>query len=291
MKKPVRLEYLDYGTLDARRVACEASVRLNRRLAPAVYLGVVPLVVDADGRLALEAAGTVVEWLEKMTRLPAETMLDRMIADQRLTEDHVRRLAGTLDRFYRALPPEPQSGAEYRHRLRQALDANVEALAAPEYGLGVARIERLRASLHAALRACSALLDARAESGCLREAHGDLRPEHVALLTEPIVIDCLEFNREFRILDPADEIAYLGLECERLGAPWIGPRLLEHYATTSGDRPAPALIDLYQAHRAVLRAKLAAWHTRDHDPATHAHWLDRAATYLALAERRLTLPV
>jgi aminoglycoside phosphotransferase family enzyme len=286
MKKPVRFSFLDYGTLSARHTACRESVRLNRRLAPEVYLGVLPLTVSVDGRFTLDGHGEVVEWLEKMVRLPAADMLDRMIADRRLAPEHVDRIAQRLVGFYRHLRPE-REGAAYPQRLRDDLDADAEALADPAYDLGTARIERLHAALRDAHTACTETLRARAEVGHLIEGHGDLRPEHVAVLPRPLVIDCLEFNREFRILDPIDELGYLGLECERLGAAWVGPRVLDVYARAMDDSPPPRLVDFYQAHRALLRAKLAAWHTRDHDPASDAHWLGRAAQYLELAEARL----
>jgi aminoglycoside phosphotransferase family enzyme len=238
--------------------------------------------VAPDGRLALNGRGEVCEWLEKMVRLPAADMLDRLIADRRLTPEHVDRIALLLVHFSRPLPPE-RDGTTYPQRLRSDLDANAEALADPAYGLGTARIERLHTALRAAHAACTETLRGRAEAGRLVEGHGDLRPEHVAVLPQPLVIDCLEFNREFRILDPVDELGYLGLECERLGAGWVGPRLLEVYTAAMDDSPPRGLVDFYQAHR----AKLAAWHTRDHHPASDARWLGRAARYLELAEMHL----
>jgi len=115
------------------------------------------------------------------------------------------------------------------------------------------------------------------------EAHGDLRPEHVCLEAQPVIIDCLEFNRSLRILDAASELAFLALECERLGAPEIGKQLLNVYREQTGD-PAPnALLEFYRAHHAVVRAKIAIWHLKDDTILDEAHWVAKAEQYLRMA--------
>src|SRR5690606_15445372 len=106
MRKPVRLPFLDMSSLERRRRCTEDSLRLNRRLAPTVYLDVVPLVLADDGRLRLGGPGRVVEWLEKMQRLPEEKMLDVAIRQGTVTTGDVERAIRVLARFYRDAPPE-----------------------------------------------------------------------------------------------------------------------------------------------------------------------------------------
>ena len=129
------------------------------------------------------------------------------------------------------------------------------------------------------------IFSSRISAGKIIEAHGDLRPEHICLLHPPVFIDCLEFNREFRVLDVIDELSYLALECEFLGEPQFGDEILNTYSQQTHDYVTPSLINFYKSHRALLRSKLAAWHTRDHPPAQHAKWLLRAADYFTLAIR------
>jgi aminoglycoside phosphotransferase family enzyme len=132
---------------------------------------------------------------------------------------------------------------------------------------------------------CAPALDARVQKNLIVEGHGDLRPEHVCLAAEPIFIDCLEFNRDLRIVDPADELGYLAMECEFLGAGHIGNTLFATYRACTGDAVDDSLIGFYQAHRALLRAKLAAWHLEDHlTDHGRAKWLARAREYARLAE-------
>jgi aminoglycoside phosphotransferase family enzyme len=132
------------------------------------------------------------------------------------------------------------------------------------------------------------LLEERAAGGRIVEGHGDLRPEHVCLTVPPVIFDCLEFNRDFRIVDPVDELAFLAMECERLGNTGVGPALLATYAQVTGDRPPPALVHFYQALRACLRAKLSIWHTHDLPPGAWGKWQELARAYLAIAQRRVT---
>ena len=114
------------------------------------------------------------------------------------------------------------------------------------------------------------------------EGHGDLRPEHVYLLGRPLVIDALEFNAALRQVDPLDELAGLALECERLGAPWIGPRLYARCAAALGGPPDPALLALYRLIRALRRARLALAHLAEPAPRTPGRWAPRARSYLRL---------
>ncbi|HQS82060.1 MAG TPA: hypothetical protein PKV42_06300 [Thiobacillus sp.] len=285
LKKPVRYDYLDFSTVEARRLDCEAEVRLNRRLAAEVYLGVVPLVLDAAGRLRLDGAGETVDWLVRMRRLPANRMLDQLLRNGAVEQPEIRRLAQRLASFYAALPAEPFTPEAYRQALAGRIEDNLRELGSPEFGLPPEMPAALARSQLRFLQSHADLFDQRVQAGRIVEGHGDLRPEHVCLLAEPIVIDCLEFNREFRILDPADELGYLALECERLHAPQAARWLLDGYVEASGDAPPPAMLHFYQSCRAMLRAKLALWHLRDDGRHRPEKWLATARDYLEWAQR------
>jgi aminoglycoside phosphotransferase family enzyme len=124
-------------------------------------------------------------------------------------------------------------------------------------------------------------LKARADVGKIVEAHGDLKPEHVYLGDPPCVIDCLEFDRDFRLLDPLEDLAYFSLECERLNAAWIGQQVLEVYLAKSGDDLDRALFDFYLSRCATRRALTAAWHLRDPSVRDLKDWRKRAVAYLS----------
>jgi uncharacterized protein len=284
LKKPARYPFLDFSTLEARRFNCEEELRLNRRLARNVYLGVVPLALSSGG-LKLEGEGQPVEWLVKMRRLPRHLMLDRAIQEGRVTEQDVVRFTRVLAAFYRDADRAALTPVAYRERLQRAIVENHHALSDPDYAFKSDMLDALRNRQLAFLDRCAPALDARVQKNLIVEGHGDLRPEHVCLAAEPIFIDCLEFNRDLRIVDPADELGYLAMECEFLGAGHIGNTLFATYRACTGDAVDDSLIGFYQAHRALLRAKLAAWHLEDHlTDHGRAKWLARAREYARLAE-------
>lgn len=284
LKKPVRYSYLDFRTLDARHHDCLEEVRLNRRLAGEIYLGAVPLRELGDGSLSLTGEGCIVDWLVHMRRLPAERMLDALIGAGELDAQTLEPLAERLGNFYRGLAPVEITAAEYRQRLADDIAENRRELTDPFFALPAGRAGELCDVQLRFLERHATALERRVDQGRVIEGHGDLRPEHICLTTPPVVIDCLEFNRGFRILDAADELAYLSMECERLGAGWAGEQLLAGYARLTGDSPPPGLLHFYASFRAALRAKIAVWHNLD-DGAQHPEkWIRRATDYLELAE-------
>jgi aminoglycoside phosphotransferase family enzyme len=284
MKKPVRYEFLDFSTLDARRHDCEEELRLNHRLAPQVYLGVVPLRRGADGRLHIGGDGEIVDWLVKMRQLPAERTLQEAIRNSSWTEADIRRVATLLSRFYMAAPRIDLGFAEYRERFKVDIRDNAAELGKPAHGLPAELVRLVHDAQLAFLERRSEIFDLRIKEHRIVEAHGDLRPEHVYLGPEPVITDCLEFSFQFRSLDPADELAFLAMECDRIGAPAIGPILFDTYRKVTGDQPPEALVQFYKGVRAGLRAKLALWHLREPVVRDPQKWRDHAAAYLRLAE-------
>ncbi|MCC9608736.1 AAA family ATPase [Blastopirellula sp. JC732] len=257
LKKPVRFDFLDFHTPQMRRAACEAEVRLNRRLGGDTYLGVVP-ITQSDAGLAIDGEGTPIDWLVKMKRLPADRSLDRLIAEERLKPHDIEPLAKTLSRFYAAQPPLEIAPAEYRRHFEEHVRSNLHDLANSDVSLDQGAIRRIHQAQLRLLLHHPHLFDERVESGRIVEGHGDLRPEHAFLLAEPVVIDCIEFNADYRRIDLWDELCFFAVECETLGAGWIGEFLLEAYQGASDDNPPDSLSHFYRSYRACVRAKVNA---------------------------------
>jgi aminoglycoside phosphotransferase family enzyme len=286
MKKAVRYPFLDFSTLAAREHDCREELRLNARLAPGVYLGLLALRWQA-GVLSLQppeaAGGQTLDWLVLMRRLPAGRLLDRLIASQQVTPEDIAALAGRLVEFYRHADPVRVDAAEVLARQQREQALNRELLLRP--GFAVPGAAPALDGFDAALLRHAGLLRQRADAGRIVDGHGDLRPEHVCLLPPPVVIDCLEFNAALRAVDPFDELAFLGLECEMAGAAWIAPQLITALAAGLGDTPPPPLLPLYTASRALLRARLALAHLLEPQPRLPKHWAPLAQRYV---ERALT---
>jgi len=289
LKKPVRRSYLDFSTEALRERNCSEEVRLNRRLSDDVYVGTMPLTLDAGGGFRVGGSGHVVDWLVKMRRLPAERMLDRLIRERAYSVDDVRRVVAKLSRFYRGALPLALTPAAYRSRIAAGIDENLRELAASRYALPVKLVQHVCAGQRRWLDSQAALLDARVKGGRVIEANGDLRPEHICLEPEPQIIDCLEFSADFRMLDAADELAFLALECERLGAPELRQPIFATYAEVTGDAPPDALLHFYQSCRACSRARIAIWHLDDAEVREPRKWSGQAVNYLRLAQAHLDL--
>jgi uncharacterized protein len=284
LKKPLRGDGFDFSSLAGRRRNAEQELRLNRRLAPDIYIGVVPLTLDQD-RLAIGGEGVVVDWLVQMLRLPAEHMLDRRLAVGDWRYADIQALGARLAAFFataRRVDIEPRV---YLDRLRSECRLSRRALL--DAGCPGLRhtAEDVARRLDAFMSGRGSLLWRRAEEGRVVEGHGDLRPEHICLGSTPRIIDCLEFRADLRVLDPVDEIAFLAMECERLGAGSIERILFYRYYPRTGDCPPPVLIIFYKAIGALIRARIAILHLLGSPVRDPSKWPKRAAEYLAIASR------
>jgi aminoglycoside phosphotransferase family enzyme len=282
LKKPLRRGLMDYRTLARRRQGCREEVRLNRRLSPAVYLGATPLSQDSRGALKLGAGGKVLDWLIVMRRLPASRMLDRALKARAVSATDIDRVVTALGGFFAVARPVGATPAQLFRRLRAQSRADERQLSAISSSWR-ARLRRVIGVQRRFLRLHRAALAARARH--VVEAHGDLRPEHIHLGPPVTVIDCLEFDRDLRLRDPAEELAYLELEMRRLGCARLGRRLCRRVQEAVGDAPGQAIVAFYMSHQALTRAKLAAWHVGDPQFPSSQQWLRRARSYLGDALR------
>ncbi len=282
LKKPVRFPYLDFSTLARREAACRAELRLNRRLAPDVYRDVVPLVRSAHG-LAIGGPGEVIDWLVVMNRLDETQMLDRVIIEGRLHRWQLDRLASVLVQFYRRAGAVFTSPAVHVAEWWRSLAYNRRILLDPRFQLPSGSVRYIDAIQRRFLTARARLLAERVLMRRIVDGHGDLRPEHVCLGDPVRIIDCLDFNRRLRMVDPFDEIAFLCVECERLGAAWAGEYLRRRMVHALHDGESEELFIFYRCHRATLRARLAIAHLLEPDPRKPERWAPLTRTYLRLA--------
>ncbi len=287
MKKPVLYPYLDYSTLEARQRVCEEEVRLNRRLAPDVYLGVARLTRESKRGLVIDGQGDVVDWLVEMRRLPHALFLDNAIHKGAVSVTAIKTFAERLVQFYSDAASIALNPAERVAALDAQLEQGLEVLGQERFASLAAARAGILDSLKDILRCCPELVSERVEAGRIVEGHGDLRPEHVCLTDPPVIIDCLEFSRQLRLVDPFDELSFLTMECDALGARWLGPLLIDRVASGLNDHPPEHVLAFYRAYRAALRARQALEHLLESDPRTPEKWWPKAEAYFDEAERAL----
>ncbi|MEJ2369774.1 MAG: AAA family ATPase, partial [Gemmatimonadales bacterium] len=204
IKKPVDLDFLDFTTLDKRKHYCEEEVRLNRRLASSVYLGVVPVTAE-NGGLRMGGDGEAVEYAVKMRRLPPQATFLARLERGALESAHVEQLARRLATFHGAIPPDPAASRYCRFDVVAGNARENLEQSRPHIGETISRpvFERLTELLETRLSELRPLIEARAAEDVPRDTHGDLHLDHVYLFPERkppadlLVIDCIEFNERF----------------------------------------------------------------------------------------------
>jgi aminoglycoside phosphotransferase family enzyme/predicted kinase len=284
IKRPVAYDFVDHTTLAARHQSCVDEVHLNRRLTSGVYLDVVPIVHDGM-RYRVDGTGTPVEWATLMRRLPAERMLDALIEAGTAPANLADLLARPLIPFHRDAAPCGSTPGGSAANLAAVLLDNLDELQ-PFTGslLAPQQFAVVDASMRAFLHQQRPLLEQRVVDGWVREGHGDLRAEHICLESDGQmqIFDCIEFNEALRCADVVSDIAFLLMDLTRLGAGAVAAALTERYREAGIELPPP-LLNLYRAHRALVRAKVECL-----SPASSgadAARLDQVATYLNLATR------
>jgi aminoglycoside phosphotransferase family enzyme len=282
LKKPSKFDHLDLRSAEARRRNCDREILLNRRLAPGVYRGIVPLTVSSRGTLQLDQPGVIDDWLIRMRRLPADRMLDQAIENSGWSKEDLRKVGAVLARFYSTEARLPISTEAYVKQLTRELCSSREELTKWAHVVRSGLIDPAIAGALEFLGRHRTLLEERVRRGKIVEGHGDLRPEHICLENEPVIIDCLEFSRRLRIVDPASELMFLKMECERLGSPAAGDLIFESYCERAGDDPPDALLELYRTYHAAVRARVAILHLVDNAVRDRQKWVERAEHYLTL---------
>lgn len=283
VKKPIRLEFVDFTSIETRRQNCERELALNQYLAPGIYREVRPLTWTLDGGLRFDGEGEPIEWLVVMNRLDQEQLLNNALARGAVGPEQIDVLCDLLARFYQETPRINVSETEWLAWWHEAVEANARSLRDPHFDLPDQTVRQVVSAERQFLERHQDLLAQRARQGSIVDGHGDLRPEHVHLGQPIRIIDRLEFNARLRWIDPFDEAVFLGMECKRLGAVWIGPHLVDGLARRLGERPPSFLLSFYAGYRATLRARLSIEHMRDPSPRTPERWPRQAREYVALA--------
>jgi aminoglycoside phosphotransferase family enzyme/predicted kinase len=260
VKKPVSLGFLDFSTPELRRHWCEEEVRVNRRLAPRVYVGLAEVVVR-DGRFRVGGPGEPIDTAVEMIRLPDTSTLGARLERGEVEEAEIRGIGERIAAFHAAAARSPEIAAYARF---DAVAKNLRdnfAATAPSVDPGVHA--RARALTDAALEANHDRIEARSARGVPCDTHGDLRLDHVYVFPDRpapddlVVLDAIEFNPAFRYADPAADVAFLAMDLAFAGRPDLAAVLGEAWLTSSGDAEARELLPMYRSYRAAVRAKVA----------------------------------
>ena len=290
LKRPVRYSFLDFTTLPAREAALRHELELNRRTASELYLRVLPVTVESDDRLALDGAGTPVEWLLEMHRFPRDAQLDRVLAAGELSPELVDALADAIAAAQAAAEPTPDRGGA--GAMRVVAKGNGEDLrAAVPKVFAADDVDALVAETEGRLVRASDLLDERRRQGSVRHCHGDLHLANLVLLHgRPTLFDCIEFDDAIACIDVVYDLAFLVMDLIEKGHRPAACRLLNRWLERTGDYGGLAPLPLFLSLRVAIRAKvlgLAITQGARGDPAEARRYLTLARTFLSPAAPRL----
>ena len=287
VKKPVDFGFLNFSTIDRRRFYCNEEVRLNRRLCPDMYEGVVEIHETPTGA-AFYGTGKTLDYAVKMKRLPADRMLDRLIESDSVSEAEMKQIARVIACFHRDAATS-ETIAEYGHieRIMFNWQENFDQVVAFEdTTLPAHDRELIRSYIFSIAGNNRQLFEQRVSDGFIRECDGDIHLENICLHNGAVLIfDCIEFNERFRFSDTAADIAFLLMDLDFHGRHELADHVITEYVNASGDTGVTALIDFYKIYRACVRGKVESIRMTDSgiDPVARELAGIRASRYFRLA--------
>ena len=300
IKRPVELGFLDFRSIESRKAACDAEVRLNARLAPGVYAGVAAVRRGEDGRCRIGGDGEVVDWAVHMRRMPDEQRADVLLERGELSGAKIDALAERIAAFHAQARCDAETSSFGRSEVIVGnVDENfaqtrdtIETLVRPEEADEIIRWQTSFIHGHEALFAD------RIAKGRVRDGHGDLRLEHVYFEGDvpSTILDCIEFSDRFRFADVCADVAFLSMDLAGHRRVDLAERFLARYARAANDFDLYALVDFYESYRAFVRAKVCAMRLTDPlaDEATRERARVEARRHFLLAlsmdRRPLLLP-
>jgi aminoglycoside phosphotransferase family enzyme/predicted kinase len=287
IKKAVRFEFLDFSTLALRRFFCDEELRLNRRLAPSIYLDVIPITGTLDAPI-VGGTGPAIEYAVKMRQFDQAGLLSRVIERDELTSAAVDALAGEVASFHagtaRATADLPYARPE--DVLQLALDNFTAMRPSVRDARDRASLEQLHDWTGRESERCAPAFSARRRDGFVRECHGDLHLGNIALVDGRMTLfDCIEFSPSLRWSDVMSDVAFLVMDLRDRNRPDLAARFLNAYLETTGDYDGLEVLPFYIVYRALVRAKVACMRLAQTPADSAAQLIAHYRTYLSLAVR------
>lgn len=261
IKKPVDFGFLDFTTLEKRKYFCEQEVILNRRLCPEIYLGTIE-IKSKDGQIFIGGdKGEVIEYAVLMKKLPAEKMMDYLLAQGKVSPSIIQKLASKIAFFHKQAESNAEISAYGQLKvIRQNITEN---FAQTEKYIGLClsphSFQAIKKNAFRFLEMQKNLFNQRITSGMIKDGHGDLHLQHICLTDEILIFDCIEFNDRFRYGDVAADIAFLLMDLEYHGFPLLAAELAASYLRNTKDWPLYLLLNFYKSYRAYVRGKVTSF--------------------------------
>ncbi len=264
IKKPVDFGFLDFSTLEKRKHFCSEEIRLNKRLAPDIYLEVVPITKEQN-HIVINGSGTPVEYAVKMKQFPQKNIMTTQLQQHKITKQTIEELGNILIGFYiQAAHNKEIDSYGKPESVQQNIDENFEQT---QNIIGTVINKETYTFIKKAndtfFTYNKNLFDQRIKEDKIRECHGDLHSGNIVISTKPIVFDCIEFNKRFRYIDIASDIGFLAMDLDYQNHPYLSSHLIHHYLIHSNDTTLHNVLNFYKSYRAYVRGKVIGFQLND----------------------------
>ena len=263
VKKAVDFGFLDFTTLEKRRFFCEKELELNRRLCRDMYLEVVP--INKAGAIRIKGKGETIEYAVKMKRMPQDSMLSRLLEENKVDTQLVDRVAKIIADFHAKAESNSQTskygslasiGTNWKENFEQTGEYTGKTISAEEFKLICEKVNFF-------MEENVALFEKRISEGRIRDCHGDIHSDNIFVADQIYIFDAIEFNERFRYCDVAADIAFLSMDLDFKGRTDLSDFFIEKYVAYSNDRELLRLLQFYKCYRAYVRGKVISFRLND----------------------------
>jgi len=265
IKKPVNFGFLDFSTLKKRRYYCDQEIILNKRLSKDVYIGVLPIIYDGKIYRMATGKGRIVEYAVKMKRLPNEMLMKPVFLRAELRGEHLQKIAKVLARFH--LSARNSIDIDKFGEPEMFKVNTDENFAQTEKYIGTTiqkkDFDALKRWTENFYNSNRELFSRRIKAKKIRDCHGDLHMEHICLMEDLPIFDCIEFNDRFRYTDTVADIAFLIMDLEYHGGNAFSKILWDFYKEMAGEAEVDSLLTFYKIYRAFVRGKVSIFQLDD----------------------------
>jgi aminoglycoside phosphotransferase family enzyme len=262
VKKAVDLGFLDFTTLEKRRFFCEKELELNRRLCGDMYLEVVP--INRSNAIKIKGEGETIEYAVKMKRMPQESMMSRLLEENKVDTTLIDRIAKILAEFH--------SKAETNTRISEFGSSAIETNWKENFQqteefvgktLSMKDFKLIRKNIEDFMKRRVPLFEKRMAEGRIRDCHGDVHSGNIFVTDGIYIFDAIEFNERIRYTDVAADVAFLAMDLDFKGRPDLSDFFVKSYVEYSGDQELIKLLTFYKCYRAYVRGKVTSFKLRD----------------------------
>jgi len=292
IKRPVKYSFLDFSSPEKRKFFCHEELKLNKRLEPEMYLKVIPVTHKMIGKSPEESRGKVIDHALQMKRMDNEKEMIRMLQEGKVNREHIHKLAKKTAAFHRQVKSvnKPFDTGKFQEMYAD-IQTLIPYLKEKEKGTEwVRKINHCVKRSEDYLQSEKAFLKQRVDHGFQRDCHGDLNATNIFLYDDPVIFDCIEFNKDFRYIDVLNEIAFLGVDLDFFDKTDLCELLYQDYCSFSDQADNAKnrrLFSYYKSYRANIRAKVNLIQSRKTDLEDKENALSDALKYIGLMEKYL----